>query len=102
MTTCENREIHISVSTNEVLVEHSHTHSLSMDASLLQLQSCVETVWLTKPKKLSSRGNFELLGRYHEPSSPSLFEKKFCGEFPGGPVVRALCFHCRGQGFDPW
>ena len=22
--------------------------------------------------------------------------------FPGGPVVRALCFHCRGHGFDPW
>ena len=24
------------------------------------------------------------------------------GEFPGGPVVRALRFHCRGHGFDPW
>ena len=23
-------------------------------------------------------------------------------EFPGGPVVRALRFHCRGHGFDPW
>ena len=23
-------------------------------------------------------------------------------EFPGGPVVRTLCFHCRGHGFDPW
>ena len=22
-------------------------------------------------------------------------------EFPGGLVVRTLCFHCRGQGFDP-
>ena len=22
-------------------------------------------------------------------------------EFPGGPVVRTLCFHCRGHGFDP-
>ena len=23
------------------------------------------------------------------------------GEFPGGPVVRTPCFHCRGHGFDP-
>ena len=24
------------------------------------------------------------------------------GEFPGGPVVRTQCFHCRGHGFNPW
>ena len=23
-------------------------------------------------------------------------------EFPGGPVVRTLCIHCRGHRFDPW
>ena len=23
-------------------------------------------------------------------------------KFPGGPVVRTLCFHCQGVGFDPW
>ena len=23
------------------------------------------------------------------------------GDFPGGPVVRTLCFQCRGCGFDP-
>ena len=23
-------------------------------------------------------------------------------EFPGGPVVRTLGFHCRGCGFDAW
>ena len=22
--------------------------------------------------------------------------------FPGGPVVKTLCFHCRGHGFSPW
>ena len=22
--------------------------------------------------------------------------------FPGGPEVKALPFHCRGLGFDPW
>ena len=23
-----------------------------------------------------------------------------CWDFPGGPVVRTPCFHCRGNGFD--
>ena len=23
------------------------------------------------------------------------------GDFPGGPVVKTPCFHCRGQRFDP-
>lgn len=23
-------------------------------------------------------------------------------EFPGRPVVKTLCFHCRGHGFSPW
>ena len=23
-------------------------------------------------------------------------------DFPGGPVVKILHFHCRGHGFDPW
>ena len=27
--------------------------------------------------------------------------KRTCVEFPGDPVVRAPCFHCRGHGFDP-
>ena len=24
------------------------------------------------------------------------------GDFPCGPVVRTLHFHCRGLGFNPW
>ena len=23
-------------------------------------------------------------------------------DFPGSPVVKTPCFHCRGLGFDPW
>ena len=23
-------------------------------------------------------------------------------DFPGGPVVKILCFHCRGDGSNPW
>ena len=25
-----------------------------------------------------------------------------CRDFPGGPVVKTLFFHCRGRQFDPW
>ena len=24
------------------------------------------------------------------------------GDFPGGPVVKTLHFHCRGHGSNPW
>ena len=23
-------------------------------------------------------------------------------DFPGSPVVKTLCFQCKGHGFDPW
>ena len=23
-------------------------------------------------------------------------------DFPGGPVVKTVCFQCKGHGFDPW
>ena len=29
-------------------------------------------------------------------------EKKKVRNFLGGPVVKTLCFHCRGYRFDPW
>ena len=32
-------------------------------------------------------------------SSDHATEKK--GNFPGGPVIKALCFQCRGPEFDP-
>lgn len=28
-------------------------------------------------------------------------EDRLFGDFPSGPVVRALHFHCKGHGFDP-
>ena len=31
-----------------------------------------------------------------------IFKNDTNGEFPGGPVVRTLRFHCGGPGFDPW
>ena len=29
-------------------------------------------------------------------------KKQIVRDFPGGPVVKNLCFHCRGQGFNLW
>ena len=31
-----------------------------------------------------------------------LILKNNSGDFPGSPVVKTLCFHCTGHGFDPW
>ena len=28
-------------------------------------------------------------------------ERQILGNFPGSPVLRALCFYCRGEGFNP-
>ena len=28
--------------------------------------------------------------------------KNYSGDFPGGPVVKTPCFHCRGRRLDPW
>ena len=38
------------------------------------------------------------------PSSQNNVKVKdlYSGDFPGGSVVKTLCFHCRGHGFDPW
>ena len=33
---------------------------------------------------------------------PRITQKCPCREFPGGPVVRILGFHCWELGFDPW
>ena len=30
------------------------------------------------------------------------YNRKPVGDFPGVPVVKILCFQCRGCGFDPW
>ena len=32
----------------------------------------------------------------------SQIKKSKIGQFPDGPVVKTLCFHCQGHGFDIW
>ena len=40
--------------------------------------------------------------RWARPVTSKVNKQYICWEFPGGPVVRTLCFHCRGYGFHPW
>ena len=51
-------------------------------------------------KKLESTAAQNDLYFYASNISVNSF-KNLCWEFPGGPVVRALHFHCRGHGFNP-
>ena len=32
----------------------------------------------------------------------NIIYKTDLGDFPGGPVIKTPCFHCRGPGFHPW
>ena len=34
--------------------------------------------------------------------STKIQQDGMCRDFPGGPVVKTPCFHCRGHGSDPW
>ena len=43
-----------------------------------------------------------IISQWHWEFRSKLFSSKTFREFPGGPVVRTLCFHCRGCGFNPW
>ena len=31
-----------------------------------------------------------------------MVKKEMARDFPGGPVLKTPCFHCRGHGLDPW
>ena len=52
---------------------------------------------LNAPIKRQSGG----LDKKEEPAICCLQETHF-RDFPGSPVVKALCFHYRGHRFDPW
>ena len=53
---------------------------------------------------LGGFGFFLVVGRHDSVMVPSTgqlgLESRFW-DFPGGPVIKTLRFHCRGRGFDP-
>ena len=49
--------------------------------------------------KISSSCTFKICAVYV--IIPQYKEINILWEFPGGSVVRAPCFHCRGHKFDP-
>ena len=57
--------------------------------------------WRTEGIK-GSKENYCLMGTefLFEWWKPS--KNKYNRDFSGGPVIKTLCFHCRGDGFNPW
>ena len=78
------------------------------------VQPLWKTVWrfLKKLKiELPYDPAIPLLGIYAEKNEnsnskryvhPNVHSNTIYRDFPGGPVVKTLCFHCRGCGFNPW
>ena len=53
-----------------------------------------------------TQDGLEVLPSVGTPDSPDINKLRDLNTviqgLPGGPVVRTLCFHCRGHGFSPW
>ena len=73
----------------KVFVNHSSDKALisKIKKELIQLNSQKKSKYLTEKWAKD---------RIHTSS------KKTHREFPGGPLVRTLHFHCREHGFSPW
>ena len=59
---------------------------------------------LKKSGTLTEKSNFDVFTSRPQRAKERITEFKgsSIGEFPGGPVVRMLLFHCQGPGFHPW
>ena len=77
----------------------------SMDMSLSELQEMVKGSlacfgpWNRKESDMTERLNnnnniYKVLWK--------ISERGIGWDFPGGPVVKTLYFHCRGHKFNPW
>ena len=58
----------------------------------------------TRPKVSRRKETIKIRAEINEIETKEIITKinKTKSWFPGGPVVRILCSHCRGTGFDPW
>ena len=61
----------------------------------LQAEIAARVHWFSSQK-------VEFENCWRENLNGSAVFKPLVEDFPGGPVVKTLCFHCRGHGFDPW
>ena len=59
----------------------------------------VVTSYITNYSDTNRKSIWVQLGQVRELLLPS---KYWTGDFPGGPVVKTVCFHCRGHRFSPW
>ena len=76
---------------NRVKVPASNAWSRGGGVRIMDFHCCSFNTWL---------GNWD-------PASPVAKNREnqqelTFGDFPGGPVVKTLCFQCRGGRFNPW
>ena len=87
-------------------VLHSHGFGNHVDAHISQISFSFPSIHLsTCLLDSSTRKPYSHLISNSTPSKPnslSFFKNTNNRDFPGGPVVRTPCFHCRGPRFDLW
>lgn len=89
--------------TKKLLLRNKLLRSYSQDTShwLFGISQRLVFIIPPQPRHFLSLG-FPVCDISHYPhGDTSTHQKSRTGEFPGGRVVRTLCFHTRGPGFDP-
>ena len=75
-------------------------HTYTFGQFMLRMAGTITVLWRNYPvikKKKPAPGTYTCIVRLSHHHTHS----KGCWEFPGGPVVRTLCFHCRETGSIP-
>ena len=85
-------------------VSHSDEAELWNALTLLLRERSNSGLFGRKSALWGNKGRISLL--YVQNTKPWFctyeFKLQATRDFSGGPVVRTLCFHCRGHRFDPW
>ena len=83
----------------------SAAHPNRVQADVASMSRCMKWDNNSKMRWCSNQTNFERLCEnvlLESLSSEVLLSEMDSGDFPGNPVVRTVCFHWGGPGFDPW
>ena len=83
------------------LITH-RTAFISLPVKVLILMSKFRCLFFCSFTKEFISTRYMLMCLFKSKHSVKLKIMSMGWDFPGGPVVRALCFHCRGHRFDPW
>ena len=84
------------------------------EKGIIELENgSIENIQTEKQRGKKDRGNMNrawstnihimvVLGEEGEKGAENIFKEITGREFPGGPVARTPCFHCRRPGVNPW